>query len=165
MLWELVQEQSHIAEAQSLARFFHDYYQQFFHVKEVLVNTPSSKALINKDQKISSWRIFLLASVTLILLILFWRMGEFKQDPFITETLSIQGESLSGSKLFKINCVGCHGISAQGFVGPDLHEATQEMSDKKIIYQVIRGLTPPMPSFEIEPQSMADLLEYMHSLN
>ena len=129
------------------------------------MNIPSSKALIKEHKKISSWRIFLLTSVTLILLILFWRMGEFKQEPFITETLSIQGESLSGSRLFKINCVGCHGISAQGFVGPDLHEATQEMSDKKIINQVIRGLTPPMPSFEIEPQSMADLLEYMHSLN
>ena len=129
------------------------------------MNTPSSKALIKQEQKISSWRIFLLSSVTVILLILFWEMGDFKQDPFITETLSIQGEALSGSKLFKINCVGCHGISAQGFVGPDLHDATKVMSDKKIINQVIQGLTPPMPSFEIEPQSMADLLEYMHSLN
>ena len=129
------------------------------------MNTPSSKALINKDQKISSWRIFLLSTASLVFLILLWIMGDLKQDPFITETLSIRGEALSGSKLFKINCVGCHGISAQGFVGPDLHEATQEMSDKKIINQVIRGLTPPMPSFEIEPQSMADLLAYMHSLN
>ena len=129
------------------------------------MNTPSSKALIKQEQKISSWRIFLLSSVTVILLILFWKMGDFKQDPFVTETLSIQGEALSGSKLFKINCVGCHGISAQGFVGPDLHDATKVMSDKKIINQVIQGLTPPMPSFEIEPQSMADLLEYMHSLN
>jgi len=128
------------------------------------VNTPSSKGLINKDQKISSLRIFLLSTATAVLLILFWRIGDFKRDPFIIETLSIKGEALSGSKLFKINCVGCHGISAQGFVGPDLHETTQEMSDKKIINQVIRGLTPPMPSFEIEPQSMADLLAYMHSL-
>ena len=129
------------------------------------MNTPSSKALINKEQKISSLRIFLLSTATVAFIVLLWTMGSFKQDPFITETLSIQGEALSGSKLFKINCVGCHGISAQGFVGPDLHEATQEMSDKKIINQVIRGLTPPMPSFEIEPQSMADLLAYMHSLN
>ena len=129
------------------------------------MNTPSSKALINKDQKISSWRIFLLSASTLAFLILFWRIGDFKQDPFITETLSIQGEALSGSKLFKINCEGCQGISAQGFVGPDLHEVTQEMSDKKIVNQVIRGLTPPMPSFEIDPESMADLLAYMHSLN
>ena len=129
------------------------------------MNTPSSKALNNKVQKISSWRIFLLSTATITLIIFLWTMGSFKQDPFITETLSIQGEALSGSKLFKINCVGCHGISAQGFVGPDLHEATQEMSDKKIINQVIRGLTPPMPSFEIDPESMADLLAYMHSLN
>ena len=129
------------------------------------MNTPSSKALINKDQKISSWRIFLLSTAIVAFIILLWTIGSFKQDPFITETLSIQGEALSGSKLFKINCVGCHGISAQGFVGPDLHEATQEMSDKKIVNQVIRGLTPPMPSFEIDPESMADLLAYMHSLN
>tara|TARA_Y100001968_G_scaffold224139_1_gene206783 strand:+ start:178 stop:567 length:390 start_codon:yes stop_codon:yes gene_type:complete len=129
------------------------------------VNTPSSKALINEEQKISSWRIFLLSIAIVALIILLWTMGSFKQDPFITETLSIQGKTVSGSKLFKINCVGCHGISAQGLVGPDLHEVTQEMSDKKIIYQVIRGLTPPMPSFEIDPQSMADLLAYMHSLN
>ena len=129
------------------------------------MNTPSSKALINKDQKISSWRIFLLSTATVAFIILLWTIGSFKQDPFITETLSIQGEALSGSKLFKINCVGCHGISAQGFVGPDLHEVTQEMSDKKIVNQVIRGLTPPMPSFEIDPKSMADLLAYMHSLN
>ena len=129
------------------------------------MNTPSSKALINEDQKISSWRIFFLSITTITFLVLCWTIGSLKQDPFITETLSIQGEALSGSKLFKINCVGCHGISAQGFVGPDLQEATQEMSNKKIINQVIRGLTPPMPSFEIEPQSMADLLAYMHSLN
>ena len=129
------------------------------------MNTPSSKGLINKDQKISSLRIFLLSTATAVLLILFWRIGDFKRDPFIIETLSIKGEALSGSKLFKINCVGCHGISAQGLVGPDLHDVTQELSDKKIINQVIRGLTPPMPSFEIEPKSMADLLAYMHSLN
>ena len=129
------------------------------------MNTPSSKALINKDQKISSWRIFLLSTAIVAFIILLWTIGSFKQDPFITETLSIQGEALSGSKLFKINCVGCHGVSAQGFVGPDLHEVTQEMSDKKIVNQVIRGLTPPMPSFEIDPESMADLLAYMHSLN
>ena len=129
------------------------------------MNTPSSKSLINEEQKISFWRMFLLSTATLVIFIFFWKIGDFKQDPFIDETLSIEGEALSGSKLFKINCVGCHGISAQGFVGPDLHETTQAMSDKKIINQVIRGLTPPMPSFEIEPQSMADLLEYIHSLN
>ena len=129
------------------------------------MNTSSSKALINQNQKISSGRIIILSIITSIVVLLLWTVGNLKQDPFIKETLSIQGKSSSGSKLFKINCVGCHGISGQGFVGPDLHEVTQELSDKKIINQVIRGLTPPMPSFKIEPQSMADLLEYMHSLD
>ena len=128
------------------------------------MNTPSSKALIDQDQSISSWRIVLLSFITGTLLILLWTFGSFKKDPFIIETLSIEGKALTGSKLFKINCVGCHGISAQGLVGPDLHEVTEQLSDKKIINQVIKGLTPPMPSFEIEPQSMADLLAYMHSL-
>ena len=129
------------------------------------MNTPSSKSLINQKQPIGALRIFLLSFSIFCLLIFLWTIGNTKKDPFVNETLSIQGEAITGSKLFKINCVGCHGISAQGFVGPDLHEATQEMSDEKIIHQVIRGLTPPMPSFEIEPQSMADLLAYMHSLN
>ncbi len=129
------------------------------------MNTPSSKSLINQSQKISSWRIFFLSLATIASLILLWTLGSFHNDPFITETLSINGDVLSGSKLFKINCVGCHGISAQGLVGPDLHEVTKELSDKKIVNQVIKGLTPPMPSFEIEPKSMADLLAYMHSLN
>ena len=129
------------------------------------MNTPSSKALINQGKKISSWRIFFLSFATAAFLLLLWSIGNFPEEPFISETLSIQGEALTGSKLFKINCVGCHGISAQGFVGPDLHEVTNELSDKKIINQVIRGLTPPMPSFEIDPHSMADLLAYMHSLN
>ena len=129
------------------------------------MNTPSSKALINQQPKISSWRILFLSLLIFALLVFLWTIASFKKDPFITETLSIKGEVITGSKLFRINCVGCHGISAQGFVGPDLHEATQKLSDKKIINQVIRGLTPPMPSFEIEPKSMADLLAYMHSLN
>ena len=38
-------------------------------------------------------------------------------------------------------------------------------NDKKIINQVVKGLTPPMPSFEMDEQSMADLLAYLHSLN
>ena len=37
--------------------------------------------------------------------------------------------------------------------------------DKALIKQVVSGQTPPMPSFEMEPQSMADLLAHLHSLN
>ena len=48
--------------------------------------------------------------------------------------------------------------------GPDLHSITQRLNDKEIIKQVTEGLTPPMPSFEIDPVNMSNLLKYLHSL-
>ena len=128
------------------------------------MNNPSPKALISIEKKTGIWRIFFLCLAVFAFLILLWRIGSVKIDPFIYETLAIKGEKTSGSKLFKINCVGCHGISAQGLVGPDLNDVTDRLNDKEIINQIIKGRTPPMPSFEIEAQSMADLLSYMHSL-
>ena len=88
-----------------------------------------------------------------------------KNNAYTLKTLSLDGSIQKGDSLFKMNCVGCHGITARGLVGPDLHSVTQRLNDKKIIQQVTKGLTPPMPSFEIEPQNMADLLTYLHTLN
>ena len=45
-----------------------------------------------------------------------------------------------------------------------ISEMESYLNKNKHINQVIKGLTPPMPSFEMEPQSMADLLSYLHSL-
>jgi len=50
-------------------------------------------------------------------------------------------------------------------VGPQLIGVTDQYNDPKLVHQIISGETPPMPSFQIEPQSMADLLAYMHSLS
>ena len=33
-----------------------------------------------------------------------------------------------------------------------------------LIHQIVSGDTPPMPSFQMEPQSMADLLAHLHNL-
>ena len=88
-----------------------------------------------------------------------------EEDPYINKSLSLNGSIENGSRLFRMNCVGCHGISAQGLVGPELNNITEELNDKKIINQVVKGLTPPMPSFEMDEQSMADLLIYLHTLN
>ena len=41
---------------------------------------------------------------------------------------------------------------------------TLRLNDTEIIKQVIDGVTPPMPSFEIDPQNMSNLLRYLHSL-
>ncbi len=104
-------------------------------------------------------------STILCAISLIWFISSSKADPYVLESINLQGSAEKGGDLFRMNCVGCHGISAQGLVGPDLNKVTNELSDKKIINQVVKGLTPPMPSFEMESQSMADLLAYLHSLN
>ena len=126
---------------------------------------PSSSAV---DQKENSTRlaktILFFVGIASIVLI-FWVFGFFQSDPYIKETLNLQGSIDNGEKLFRVNCVGCHGISAKGLLGPDLHEVSYHLSEKKIINQIMQGRTPPMPSFQMEPQKMADLLEYLKSLN
>ena len=87
-----------------------------------------------------------------------------ENNKYIIKTLKLNGSAEQGDALFKMNCVGCHGITARGLVGPDLHSITQRLSDKEIITQVTGGLTPPMPSFEIDPVNMSNLLKYLHSL-
>jgi len=101
-----------------------------------------------------------------ILLICFsiFFVNHYENNKYIIETLELNGSAEEGDALFKINCVGCHGITARGLVGPDLHSITQRLNDKEIIKQVTGGLTPPMPSFEIDPVNMANLLKYLHSL-
>ena len=86
------------------------------------------------------------------------------RDPYVTSSLEKVGDQEHGSKLFLINCAGCHGLAAQGVVGPNLHGVSQRKKDPALIHQVISGKTPPMPSFQPDPQSMADLLAYLHEL-
>ena len=87
-----------------------------------------------------------------------------ENNKYILETLELDGSADEGDALFKINCVGCHGITARGLVGPDLHSITKRLNDKEIIKQVTGGLPPPMPSFEIDPVNMSNLLKFLHSL-
>ena len=87
-----------------------------------------------------------------------------QRDPYVRASLDLSGNEDHGSKLFLINCAGCHGIAGQGVVGPNLHGVSQRKNDPALIQQVVRGQTPPMPSFQPDPQSMADLLAYLHTL-
>ncbi len=90
--------------------------------------------------------------------------GASPRDPYIRSSLALRGDQEHGSKLFLINCAGCHGIAAQGVVGPNLHGVSDRKRDTALIQQVVSGKTPPMPSFQPDPQSMADLLAYLHEL-
>jgi mono/diheme cytochrome c family protein len=85
-------------------------------------------------------------------------------NPYTQSVLSLTGDSLQGQVIFQLNCAGCHGVSADGLVGPNLHHVSSRKSRARIIHQVISGETPPMPQFQPDTQAMADLLEYLEGL-
>ena len=87
-----------------------------------------------------------------------------RQDPYSRATLALSGSVENGGRLFRINCAGCHGLAAQGLVGPNLHGVERRKNDRQLIQQVVSGNTPPMPRFQPDPQAMADLLAFLHSL-
>ena len=127
------------------------------------MSTSSSSAVEKELRKEFLKKFFVVFVVSLICFLIFL-FNHHENNKYIIETLEIDGSARDGNALFKMNCVGCHGITARGLVGPDLHSITQRLNDKEIIKQVTGGLTPPMPSFEIDPVNMSNLLKYLHSL-
>ena len=98
-----------------------------------------------------------------IVVVVGWYLHEIS-DPYINEVLSLQGDISRGQAIFEINCAGCHGLNADGMVGPSLHHVQKHKSKMKLIQQVTSGKTPPMPKFQPSPQEMADLLSYLEEL-
>ena len=97
-------------------------------------------------------------------ILLAWMLGRAQVDPYVQSTLSLNGVPEHGGQLFRINCAGCHGIAGQGLLGPKLSGVSGRMSDPALIHQIVSGETPPMPSFQMDPQAMADLLAHLHTL-
>ena len=126
--------------------------------------STSSSSAAERDFKREFLKKFLLVFVVLLICFSIFFVNHHENNKYIIKTLEHNGSVNDGDTLFKMNCVGCHGITARGLVGPDLHSITQRLSDKEIIKQVTGGLTPPMPSFEIDPVNMSNLLKYLHSL-
>ena len=126
--------------------------------------STSSSSAAERDSKREFLKIMSIVFVVLFICFLIFFAKHHENNKYIIETLELNGSTEEGHALFKINCVGCHGISARGLVGPDLHSITKRLNDKEIIKQVTGGLTPPMPSFEIDPVNMSNLLKYLHSL-
>ena len=126
--------------------------------------STSSSSAAERDFKKEFFKMLFIVFVLLISFFLIFFINHNEKNKYIIKTLELNGSTEKGDALFKINCVGCHGITARGLVGPDLHSVTQRLNDKEIIKQVTGGLTPPMPSFEIDPVNMSNLLKYLHSL-
>ena len=136
-------------------------YWHFFHFSFTIVTqrqffvTTSSSSAAEKTLKIKIWKKVFIAFVILLICGSLFYFNLEKNNTYILKTLELHGSVKAGDTLFKMNCVGCHGITARGLVGPDLHSITLRLNDTEIIKQVIEGVTPPMPSFEIDPQNMS----------
>ncbi|BAZ70378.1 cytochrome c class I [Fischerella sp. NIES-4106] len=85
-------------------------------------------------------------------------------DPYVKTVLSLTGDPVQGHAIFQINCAGCHGLEADGRVGPSLQGVSKHKSPYGLIHQVISGETPPMPKFQPSTKEMADLLSYLETL-
>lgn len=87
-----------------------------------------------------------------------------RSEPYVQDVFAQHGDATQGQVIFQLNCAGCHGVDADGRVGPSLHRVASRKSRVGLIHQVTSGKTPPMPQFQPSPQEMADLLEYLESL-
>ena len=124
---------------------------------------PPSPAQQPQRGLISALVLLTAICVTLVLLVVV--IPAARSDPYTRTTLQLSGSAEQGEQLFLLNCAGCHGIAAQGLVGPNLHKVDNRKNNRQLIQQVVSGRTPPMPRFQPEPQAMADLLAYLPSLS
>lgn len=120
--------------------------------------------LTNTDNLIQRIAIALLAALFAILLVSLGIYQARVSDPYVENVLSLRGDLLQGQAIFQMNCASCHGIQADGVVGPSLQGVSERKSRVRLIHQVTSGDTPPMPQFQPSPQEMADLLSYLESL-
>ncbi len=129
------------------------------------MTAPSSTAADKSGSKKGFPSLYIVLAGVVCLLFIFGISTIWRIDPYIDSALKLEGSTEKGSQLFRMNCAGCHGVNAQGLIGPNLHDVSTRLSKTKIINQVTKGRTPPMPRFELEPQEMADLLKHLNSLN
>ena len=127
-------------------------------------STPSAATPPTASRRGLISALMLVAAVCVAVVALVVLLPAARSDPDTRSTLQLSGSGERGEQLFLINCAGCHGIAAQGLVGPNLHGVNSRKNNRQLIQQVVSGRTPPMPRFQPEPQAMADLLAYLHTL-
>ena len=95
--------------------------------------TTSSSSLAEKNLIMKFWKLSFIIFVILLIIGVLFYINQEENNTYILKTLELSGSVKAGDTLFKMNCVGCHGITARGLVGPDLQSITQRLNDKEII--------------------------------
>ena len=83
--------------------------------------TTSSSSAAEKLLIRKFWKLFFIFLLTLLICGALLYLNREENNRYILKTLELSGSFREGDTLFKMNCVGCHGITARGLVGPDLH--------------------------------------------
>jgi len=122
------------------------------------------KHLSKPEIPIQQFALLSIAALLAILLTIFSIHLIQVSDPYIKGVLSLQGDEVQGHAIFQMNCAGCHGLEADGRVGPSLQGVSKRKSRFGLIHQVTSGETPPMPQFQPSAREMADLLTYLETL-
>ena len=91
--------------------------------------------------------------------------GDSLRNPYAGQ----QQSATEGAKLFSsMNCDGCHGGGATGFVGPSLSDGRWRYggSDAAIFQSISQGRPKGMPSFGglLSPEIIWKLVTYLQSL-
>lgn len=138
-------------------------------VREKIAQTQAEETQIVEAARNSSSIIQRAISILIGLLlaagILIWGVDAMTtSDPYVRSVLEVAGDASRGRDIFQLNCAVCHGLDADGEVGPNLHEVSERKSRVALIEQVISGKTPPMPQFQPNEKDMADLLSYLETL-
>jgi len=119
---------------------------------------------LSKPDFIQQLALLAMTALLTLLIVLFGIHLIQLSDPYIKSVLTRPGDLVQGQAIFQMNCAGCHGLQADGSVGPSLQGVSKRKSRYGLIRQVTSGETPPMPQFQPSVKEMADLLKYLETL-
>ena len=74
--------------------------------------STSSSTAAERDFKREFLKIVFIAFVVLLICLSIFFAKHQENNKYIIETLALNGSAEEGDAIFKINCVGCHGITA-----------------------------------------------------
>ena len=104
-------------------------------------------------------KLFLLATISYALFIV--------AGSCFSEPTSMSGKNMTGEKLFKANCSGCH-LNGQNLIKPDKPVVgSAKLKSKQFFSTFLESPPPPMPNFKniaAENEQLSALYNYVSSL-
>ena len=83
--------------------------------------STSSSTAAERDSKRDFLKIVFVVFGVLLICFSIFLVNHHENNKYIIETLELNGSAEDGEALFKMNCVGCHGITARGLVLSLIH--------------------------------------------